>query len=130
MRLQVTFSKRRNGLLKKALELSILCKCDIAVVILPAGNKTLHQWTNLPSMEDALAKYQSIKQASGVRVQVEVRAYTVCAVRYTANAWVQPAPPRLACRHPSSAVRQQQLAATIRAAIAKTSRCPRARNDR
>ena len=76
--LQVTFSKRRNGLLKKALELSILCKCDIAVVILPAGNKTLHQWTNLPTMDHALAKYQTIKEASGVRVQVEASATPLC----------------------------------------------------
>ena len=73
--LQVTFSKRRNGLLKKALELSILCKCDIAVVILPSGNKSLHQWTNLPSMEEALAKYKTVKHATGVRVQVEVRSW-------------------------------------------------------
>lgn len=30
---QVTFSKRRNGLLKKARELSILCDAEIALII-------------------------------------------------------------------------------------------------
>lgn len=30
---QVTFSKRRNGLLKKAYELSVLCDAQVAVII-------------------------------------------------------------------------------------------------
>lgn len=30
---QVTFSKRRNGLLKKAYELSVLCDADVALII-------------------------------------------------------------------------------------------------
>ena len=30
---QVTFKKRRNGLIKKAYELSVLCNCEIALVI-------------------------------------------------------------------------------------------------
>ena len=74
--------------MKKALELSILCKCDIAVVILPAGNKTLHQWTNLATMDDALAKYKTIKEASGVRVQVEASATPLC--YYSVGGWTAP----------------------------------------
>ncbi|OVA17470.1 Transcription factor [Macleaya cordata] len=35
---QVTFSKRRNGLLKKAFELSVLCEAEVALVIFsPTG---------------------------------------------------------------------------------------------
>ena len=30
---QVTFSKRRNGLLKKAFELSVLCDAEVALVV-------------------------------------------------------------------------------------------------
>ncbi|KAL3514826.1 hypothetical protein ACH5RR_027543 [Cinchona calisaya] len=37
--LQVTFSKRRAGLFKKAAELSVLCGVDVAVIVQsPAGN--------------------------------------------------------------------------------------------
>ncbi|XP_050918189.1 agamous-like MADS-box protein AGL29 [Lathyrus oleraceus] len=36
---QVTFSKRRTGLFKKANELAILCGAQIAIVVLSPGNK-------------------------------------------------------------------------------------------
>ncbi|KAL2618583.1 hypothetical protein AAZV13_08G253300 [Glycine max] len=36
---QVTFSKRRSGLFKKANELSILCGVEIAMVVFSIGNK-------------------------------------------------------------------------------------------
>ncbi|RRT48343.1 hypothetical protein B296_00050567, partial [Ensete ventricosum] len=36
---QVTFSKRRNGLLKKALELSVLCDAEIGLIIFSARGK-------------------------------------------------------------------------------------------
>ncbi|KAL8518454.1 hypothetical protein ACS0TY_009724 [Phlomoides rotata] len=34
---QVSFSKRRNGLLKKAYELSILCDAEVALIIFNKG---------------------------------------------------------------------------------------------
>ncbi|XP_039169290.1 agamous-like MADS-box protein FUL-L [Eucalyptus grandis] len=34
---QVTFSKRRNGLLKKAFELSVLCDAEVALIIFSRG---------------------------------------------------------------------------------------------
>lgn len=36
---QVTFSKRRNGLLKKAYELSVLCDAEIALIIFSSLGK-------------------------------------------------------------------------------------------
>nr|KYP52919.1 MADS-box protein FLOWERING LOCUS C [Cajanus cajan] len=36
---QITFSKRRNGLMKKARELSVLCDAQVAVVIFSSTGK-------------------------------------------------------------------------------------------
>ena len=36
---QVTFSKRRNGLLKKAYELSVLCDAEVALIIFSSHGK-------------------------------------------------------------------------------------------
>ena len=36
---QVTFTKRRNGLLKKAYELSILCDAEVALIVFSTGGK-------------------------------------------------------------------------------------------
>jgi MADS-box transcription factor len=36
---QVTFSKRRNGLLKKAYELSLLCDAEVALIIFSSRGK-------------------------------------------------------------------------------------------
>jgi len=36
---QVTFSKRRNGLLKKAFELSVLCDAEVALIVFSSRGK-------------------------------------------------------------------------------------------
>ncbi|KAK8686631.1 hypothetical protein V6N13_125654 [Hibiscus sabdariffa] len=36
---QVTFSKRRNGLLKKAYEISVLCDAEVALIIFSGRGK-------------------------------------------------------------------------------------------
>lgn len=53
---QVTFSKRRSGLLKKAFELSVLCDAQLAVIVFSASGK-LSQFAN-PNMAKVLEKYQ------------------------------------------------------------------------
>lgn len=42
---QVTFSKRRNGLLKKAKELAILCDAEVGVIIFSSTGK-LHEFAS------------------------------------------------------------------------------------
>ncbi|KAK8962594.1 MADS-box transcription factor 17 [Platanthera guangdongensis] len=36
---QVTFSKRRNGLMKKAFELSVLCDAEVALIVFSSRGK-------------------------------------------------------------------------------------------
>ncbi|KAA8518158.1 hypothetical protein F0562_015632 [Nyssa sinensis] len=52
---QVTFSKRRAGLLKKAKELSILCDANVGVIIFSSTGK-LYEFSS-SSMEQILARY-------------------------------------------------------------------------
>ncbi|KAM3342828.1 hypothetical protein P3S68_027794 [Capsicum galapagoense] len=42
---QVTFSKRRNGLLKKAKELAILCDAQVGLIIFSSTGK-LYEFSN------------------------------------------------------------------------------------
>ncbi|XP_055833981.1 MADS-box protein SVP-like isoform X2 [Solanum dulcamara] len=53
---QVTFSKRRRGLFKKAEELSVLCDADVALIIFSATGK-LFDFSST-SMKDILGKYK------------------------------------------------------------------------
>ncbi|KAK8467471.1 hypothetical protein PHAVU_007G065550 [Phaseolus vulgaris] len=52
---QVTFSKRRNGLLKKAYELSVLCDAQVAVIVF-AQNGRLYEFSSC-DMSKILERY-------------------------------------------------------------------------
>ncbi|CAH8384052.1 unnamed protein product [Eruca vesicaria subsp. sativa] len=52
---QVTFSKRRNGLMKKANELSILCDAEVAVIVF-SGTGKVYDFSS-GSMENTLSRY-------------------------------------------------------------------------
>ncbi|EOY22507.1 K-box region and MADS-box transcription factor family protein isoform 1 [Theobroma cacao] len=54
---QVTFSKRRNGLLKKAFELSILCDAEVALLIFSSTGKA-YQFAS-HDMDRSIGKYRS-----------------------------------------------------------------------
>ncbi|KAG2678509.1 hypothetical protein I3760_11G005700 [Carya illinoinensis] len=53
---QVTFSKRRNGLLKKSLELSILCDAEVAILIFSPSGKA-YQFAS-HDMNRTIARYR------------------------------------------------------------------------
>ncbi|CAN1273533.1 Agamous-like MADS-box protein AGL31 [Linum perenne] len=59
---QVTFSKRKRGLLKKAQELSVLCGVEVAVVIFSGGGK-LYEFSGGESLEKVIQRYQAHKEA-------------------------------------------------------------------
>nr|ADC79693.1 SEPALLATA1-like protein [Akebia trifoliata] len=54
---QVTFAKRRNGLLKKAYELSVLCDAEVALIIFSSRGK-LYEFCSSSSMLKTLDRYQ------------------------------------------------------------------------
>ncbi|CAN4079876.1 unnamed protein product [Withania somnifera] len=56
---QVTFSKRRNGLLKKAKELAILCDAEVGLVIFSSTGK-LYEFSNT-SMKSVIERYNKTK---------------------------------------------------------------------
>uniref|UniRef100_A0A7N0TWL5 Uncharacterized protein n=1 Tax=Kalanchoe fedtschenkoi TaxID=63787 RepID=A0A7N0TWL5_KALFE len=55
---QVTFSKRRSGLLKKACEISVLCDADVALIVFSTKGK-LSEYATDASMERILERYES-----------------------------------------------------------------------
>lgn len=54
---QVTFAKRRNGLLKKAYELSVLCDAEVALIIFSNRGK-LYEFCSSSSMFKTLERYR------------------------------------------------------------------------
>jgi len=46
---QITFYKRRKGLLKKAMELSLLCESQVFLVVLDSTAKKILLYNNMPS---------------------------------------------------------------------------------
>ncbi|XP_042401528.1 truncated transcription factor CAULIFLOWER A-like [Zingiber officinale] len=60
---QVTFSKRRNGLLKKAYELSVLCDAEIGLVIFSSRGK-LFEFSSSSEINKIIERYQSHCYAS------------------------------------------------------------------
>ncbi|KAI4383622.1 hypothetical protein MLD38_009436 [Melastoma candidum] len=55
---QVTFAKRRNGLLKKAYELSVLCDVEVALIVFSNRGK-LYEFCSTSNMLKTLERYQN-----------------------------------------------------------------------
>ncbi|KAF7822370.1 transcription factor CAULIFLOWER A-like [Senna tora] len=54
---QVTFSKRRNGLFKKANEISVLCDAQVALIIFSTKGK-LFEYSSDPCIDGILERYE------------------------------------------------------------------------
>ncbi|URD86291.1 MADS-box transcription factor [Musa troglodytarum] len=59
---QVTFSKRRSGLLKKAHEISVLCDAEVALIVFSTKGK-LYEYSTDSSMEKILERYEHYSYA-------------------------------------------------------------------
>ena len=88
---QVTFMKRKTGLLKKAMELSILCQCDMAVVIFNHNgklydygstdiHKTIRRFRNGGKGESEAYNSNEVRRAAPLTVARLLRRLTAAAV--------------------------------------------------
>ena len=68
--LQITFSKRKAGLLKKAYELSILCDVEIAVVMITSNSK-LYQYAS-SNMNSILIRYTEFKDPDESKTNADI----------------------------------------------------------
>ena len=67
---QITFSKRKAGLLKKAYELSILCDVEIAVIMITSNNK-LYQYAS-SNMNSILIRYTDFKDPDENKTNADI----------------------------------------------------------
>lgn len=73
---QVTFCKRRNGLLKKAFELSVLCDAEVALVVFSSRGR-LYEYAN-NSVKSTIERYKkanSDTSNSGTVAEVNAQHY-------------------------------------------------------
>ncbi|AQK90960.1 AGAMOUS-like protein isoform X1 [Zea mays] len=73
---QVTFCKRRNGLLKKAYELSVLCDAEVALVVFSSRGR-LYEYAN-NSVKSTIERYKkanSDSSNSGTVAEVNAQYY-------------------------------------------------------
>ncbi|KAJ1693595.1 hypothetical protein LUZ63_010293 [Rhynchospora breviuscula] len=61
---QVTFSKRRAGLLKKAYELAVLCDAEVAVIVFSQKGK-LAEFSSKSNVLETIERYRSYTKPNG-----------------------------------------------------------------
>ncbi|XP_031123733.1 MADS-box protein SOC1-like isoform X2 [Ipomoea triloba] len=71
---QVTFSKRRSGLLKKAFELSVLCDAEVTLIIFSQNGKL---------SEFSSSKYDSIIGLKVLKIQTKIKRSRLLILRVT-----------------------------------------------
>ncbi|PON49100.1 MADS-box transcription factor [Parasponia andersonii] len=72
---QVTFAKRRAGLLKKTHELSVLCDAQIGLIIFSSNGKLYEYCSDTSSMENMIKRYQL---ATGTQIVQQSEMEQLC----------------------------------------------------
>ena len=67
---KVTFTKRKFGLMKKAYELSVLCDCEIVIIIFNSNNK-LYQYAS-SNVDNILLKYTEHNETSETKTNSDI----------------------------------------------------------
>ncbi|KAL8482456.1 hypothetical protein ACS0TY_028578 [Phlomoides rotata] len=71
---QVTFCKRRNGLLKKAYELSVLCDAEVALIVFSSRGR-VYEYANNNSIRSTIERYKkATAESSSVFTTQEINA--------------------------------------------------------
>ncbi|KAA8542577.1 hypothetical protein F0562_023729 [Nyssa sinensis] len=70
---QVTFSKRRSGLLKKAHEISILCDAEVALIVFSTKGK-LSEYATDSCMERILERYERYSYAERQLIATDIES--------------------------------------------------------
>ncbi|CAL5013212.1 unnamed protein product [Urochloa decumbens] len=73
---QVTFSKRRNGLIKKAYELSVLCDIDVALLMFSPSGRLSH-FSGRHGVEDVILRYMNVPDHDKGGDAVQNREYLI-----------------------------------------------------
>ncbi|KAH6754792.1 AGAMOUS-like 20, partial [Perilla frutescens var. hirtella] len=68
---QVTFSKRRSGLLKKAFELSVLCDAEIALIVFSPTGK-LYEFSSCSGINKTIERYLTIGRETCLEENVKL----------------------------------------------------------
>nr|QCC72908.1 AP1 [Macadamia integrifolia] len=79
---QVTFSKRRAGLLKKAHEISVLCDAEVALIVFNAKGK-LFEYSTDSCMDRILERYEQYSYAERQLVQSDHESQGNWSLEYT-----------------------------------------------
>ncbi len=69
---QVTFSKRKTGLVKKAYELSVLCGCEVGLIIFSHNGDRLFQYAST-DMDRILLRYTEMAEPAEYRTNDDIR---------------------------------------------------------
>ena len=81
-RRQATFLKRKNGVIKKCMELSVMCGCEIALVVFDLHGKPL-QYVSNGDIDDTLKKFVDYdKKVDEYYTNEDVRVLGTCSAMF------------------------------------------------